>query len=164
MLKTVNVGEAVRHSAKPDWGVGEVVEVTNDKISVRFDHGVVKLSSGIALQHLDAAPLEDIPSARGRPREATSATAARCETCSKALNRSQRSRDGQWKSCPRCSTRDGVHHVYYDYPDGFGETEARASDTDPSGAQSYCTSCRGRGTNAAITRVLCGDPRLGGTP
>ena len=42
-----DVGEAVRHPAKPAWGVGEVVAVTADTIEVRFARGVVKLNAGI---------------------------------------------------------------------------------------------------------------------
>ena len=38
-LKSVNVGDAVRHPAKPEWGVGEVVAVSADKIEVRFAPG-----------------------------------------------------------------------------------------------------------------------------
>ena len=36
-----------------------------------------------------------------------------CRVCGKSLNRSQYSKDGKFKSCPRCSIENGVEHVYY---------------------------------------------------
>lgn len=166
MLESVKIGDVVRHP-KRELGVGEVVGVAGDKIEVRFAQGVVKLNAAIGLQLLEPAGREDLPVAR-RARALVGSDSAtrtgRCEVCNKPLNRSQRSRDRKWKSCPKCSALDGVHHVYYEYPDAFGESDARVSDGDPAGAQSYCTACRGRGGSTSTTRVLCGDPRLGGTP
>ena len=164
MLKPVKIGDVVRHP-NHELGVGEVIDVTNDNIEVRFAQRTVKLKAAVALPLLEPAAREDLPVAtrpKTRGRSTSTASAGRCEACGKVLNRSQRSRDGKWKSCPKCSSQDGVHHVYYEYPDAFGESDARVTDADPSGAQSYCAACRGRGGATSATRVLCGDPRLGG--
>lgn len=78
----------------------------------------------------------------------------RCKVCGKYLNDSQYSKDGKYKSCPSCSTANGQEHVYYPYPESFGTTPKRATSNKPEGPQSYCTSCRGRGTNNACG-LLC---------
>jgi hypothetical protein len=48
----------------------------------------------------------------------------------------------EFKSCPKCSSTHGTQDVYFNSPTFFGTTEARESDTNPSGVQSYCESCR----------------------
>lgn len=65
-----------------------------------------------------------------------------CRICKKPLNASQWSEAEDMKSCPRCSTTHGEKHVFYAFPDSFGETPARASAVHPDGPQSYCISCR----------------------
>lgn len=65
-----------------------------------------------------------------------------CKVCGKPLNQSQYSKDGKFKSCPKCSTKNGEEHVYYDYPKHFGITQKRASSNRPEGPQSHCESCR----------------------
>ena len=65
-----------------------------------------------------------------------------CKVCGKMLNRSQYSKDGQFKCCPNCSTANGEEHVYYSYPEYFGTTTKRASSNRPDGPQSHCESCR----------------------
>lgn len=40
-----------------------------------------------------------------------------------------------WKSCPDCSAARG-EHVFRPYPDDFGTTDKRSSDTNPDGPQS----------------------------
>ncbi|MDY4078263.1 MAG: hypothetical protein SOY42_05690 [Clostridium sp.] len=79
-----------------------------------------------------------------------------CIICGRPLNESQYSSDKQYKSCPRCSERNGKQHVYYPYPKSFGVTDKRASKNSPEGAQSYCTICRGRGINCS-SQILCKD-------
>jgi hypothetical protein len=60
----------------------------------------------------------------------------------------------KYKSCPRCSTKNGNEHVYYEFPDAFGVTEKRKSDKHPEGPQSYCIACRGSGKQTA-KQMLC---------
>lgn len=65
-----------------------------------------------------------------------------CKRCGKKLSDSQYSKDGKFKSCPKCSTANGEEHVYYSYPEDFGTTLKRASSKRPEGPQSHCESCR----------------------
>lgn len=65
-----------------------------------------------------------------------------CNVCNSKLNASRWSTDGDWKACPNCSNIEGKRHVYYPFPDRFGETPARASASNPNGPQSYCVECR----------------------
>lgn len=48
-----------------------------------------------------------------------------CRNCGKPLNESQYSRDGRYKSCPRCSVLNGEEHVYFPYPSEFGTTDKK---------------------------------------
>ena len=80
----------------------------------------------------------------------------KCKVCGKPLNVAQWSNDEQYKSCPKCSTEKGIEHVYYKYPDNFGNTEKRASTNHPDGPQSYCVPHRGRGSSTE-TRTLCSE-------
>lgn len=75
-----------------------------------------------------------------------------CTHCKALLNRQQFSADETWKSCPRCSTDDGSEHIFYQYPEAFGVTEKRASQTHPEGPQSYCTACRNNASPATPVR------------
>ena len=63
---------------------------------------------------------------------------ANCQHCGKPLNISQHTADGIYKSCPRCSAKDGEEHIFFPYPDSFGETTKRSSDNHPEGPQSWC--------------------------
>ncbi|CCN32758.1 conserved hypothetical protein [Vibrio nigripulchritudo SO65] len=67
---------------------------------------------------------------------------ANCSCCGKRLNLSLKTSDGRFKSCPRCSSTHGEYHVFLPYPGMFGTSEARVSDTNPDGIQSYCIDCR----------------------
>lgn len=66
-----------------------------------------------------------------------------CKYCDKPLNKSQWRKNGEYKSCPKCSKNNEREHVYYKYPDKFGTTDKRITKTNPDGAQSYCVDCRG---------------------
>jgi hypothetical protein len=66
-----------------------------------------------------------------------------CSNCNRPLNESIFNDDRTKKSCPSCSTKNGVEHVFYDYPEAFGITDRRISINNPDGPQSYCTPCRG---------------------
>lgn len=79
-----------------------------------------------------------------------------CRICQHPLNMSQyRILNGvQYKSCPNCSVADGQEHVFYQYPEAFGETPKRRTGRHPEGPQSYCVNCRGgcRGPHAGAIR------------
>lgn len=66
-----------------------------------------------------------------------------CRCCSEALNRVIWADNGQHKSCPLCSTTQGIQHVFRRYPEDFGITDRRITPNNPDGAQSYCVDCRG---------------------
>ena len=81
-------------------------------------------------------------------------TAGTCSNCYQPLNETQWDATDRWKSCPRCSERNGSEHVFYD-PKMFGETPARATSERPNGPQSHCASCRSRGQAPAAEAHLC---------
>ncbi len=78
-----------------------------------------------------------------------------CIECGQRLNSTRWSTDGNWKACPHCSDAHGSEHVYYEFPNGFGETPARASISNPNGPQSYCVSCRGKNEPSFVGARLC---------
>lgn len=81
-----------------------------------------------------------------------------CRKCGRPLNESQYSRDGKYKSCPRCSVMNGKEHVYFQYPREFGTTVKRESANHPDGPQSYCTNHRSNPNNAIQNGgVMCSD-------
>lgn len=150
-------GDFLRHRSKPEWGTGRVVSISGDKIQVRFAHAPVTLRLDIAGTMLE--PAEAPVSLPGKTRTHKGGTTARntpCSVCGAALNRSRRSRDGHWKSCPECSVRDGVEHVFWPFPDDFGVSQARVSGEDAEGAQSHCASCRSRAARNSGERRSCG--------
>lgn len=68
---------------------------------------------------------------------------AKCIVCGKPLNESQFNDDETLKSCPRCSELDGEEHIYFPYPEYFGDTTKRSSSNHPEGPQSHCYAHRG---------------------
>ena len=67
-----------------------------------------------------------------------------CKICGRPLKESQWREERNYKSCPNCSKENGQEHVYYEYPEHFGTTDARITSANPDGAQSHCAVCRGR--------------------
>ena len=65
-----------------------------------------------------------------------------CKHCGKPLKKSQFTPDGRKKSCPKCSREDGEEHIFYPYPDDFGQSEKRTASGRPDGPQSWCSLCR----------------------
>lgn len=162
----MKAGDLVKHTGKPEWGTGVVVECADGKCTVHFEEkGRLVLQIDRARPLLATVARADVspksalldPARWGtlalpadqRVKTKKASTTAACSTCKRALNRSQYSEGKKLKSCPRCSSNDGREHVFYDYPDAFGQTEARVSDATPDGAQSYCATCR---TNDAPMR------------
>lgn len=81
-----------------------------------------------------------------------------CRNCGKPLNESQYSRDGRYKSCPRCSVLNGEEYVYFPYPSEFGTTVKRESAKHPDGPQSHCTNHRANPDNPVQAGgVLCSE-------
>src|SRR5262245_45897209 len=48
----LTVGQRVRHPAKPEWGLGEVLEVQDQKILVEFEHAGRRLLKSVALTEI----------------------------------------------------------------------------------------------------------------
>jgi transcription elongation factor GreA-like protein len=48
-------GQWVRHSARPDWGVGQVQSVVGDRVTVNFEHAgkILVNTAVVALEPLD---------------------------------------------------------------------------------------------------------------
>lgn len=157
-------GDLVRHKTALDWGVGVVVQMSIDgaKCRVNFEFrkqvlldlktaeqqleevDPIEIASGSALLIPERwAELELAPDQRRGNKNATEHV-PQCEHCHQPLNRSVYSPDRRQKSCPRCSMRNGIHHIFYACPDGFGRSEERVTETNPNGDQSYCHSCRGQ--------------------
>lgn len=76
-----------------------------------------------------------------------------CRVCGRPLNEAQYKLNEQYKSCPRCSTRNGAEHVYYENPLYFGETGKRSTSIHPNGPQSYCVACRSKRLQTAPQRL-----------
>ena len=142
-------GTHVRHRARPEWGVGVALDdPIGGKCNIQFENrGLVNLNLDTAGHNLEElGPDEVAAHAAAHPRPAgkrpVTPQGSRCAHCKRLLNRSVYSPDKAWKSCPRCSSIDGAEHVFYEYPDGYGTSDARISDDASDGAQSYCKTCR----------------------
>lgn len=171
----MDVGRLVRSRSNPDWGVGVVVSRPGPGgLEVRFEVvGLRRLPWPEYESKVDAVdPIEvDTASALRDPARwheigprqtvtkvvkksrARPEAAQPCRTCREPLNRSIPSRDGKWKSCPACSTDDGVHHVFREHPAAFGLSLRRVSSKHPDGRQSWCEACRLDKAPTAVTRA-----------
>ena len=78
-----------------------------------------------------------------------------CYSCGKPLNQAQF--HNQLKSCPRCSVKNTNEHIFYSYPQAFGNTPRRASSNHPDGPQSHCYACRGGQEQESFTPVKCSE-------
>ena len=76
-----------------------------------------------------------------------------CKHCNKHINEGKF--NGKLKSCQNCSTRNGLEHVFYQYPEAFGTTPKISSIRIPDCPQSYCLSCRGVKDTPYCTPILC---------
>lgn len=148
-------GDFVKHSLKDEWGVGKVIRIDSaGKGYVQFSNGDVKAFTPQGSDKFvpaDGAEFEKRTGVTKRRKPV-----ALCNHCQKPLNRSRWSIDRVWKSCPQCSVRNGDVHVFRPYPDAFGTTDARASEEDPEGPQSYCAACR-RGVESTEPLKTCRD-------
>jgi len=123
--------------------------VTNH-YTIQFEaRGLVKLAAAVADSHLEVIDEAQVPPEHPlrdgkKPRGANQAVGNLCEHCERPLTRSAYNQSRTLKSCPHCSEADGHVHIFYEHPDGFGLSEARANSETPDGAQSYCKACRQR--------------------
>ncbi len=76
-----------------------------------------------------------------------------CNHCLKPLNEAQY--HNNLKSCPNCSSNNGSEHVFYPYPEAFGNTPKRATSIHLDGPQSHCTACRGGKEQTEFDPVIC---------
>lgn len=141
-------GAFVRHRRMPEWGIGRVVSV-DSHCHVQFEsHGLAKFPIDGTETHLEIVSEAAVPAdhpLRGSGKKASGskqASAAPCEHCDQSLTRSVYNQGKTLKSCPHCSHLDGHVHIFYEYPDGFGMSEARENPETPDGTQSYCKACR----------------------
>lgn len=154
----IHESQYVRHRAKPEWGVGKVEGIRGDNLFIRFVDQLRTIKMSFAEKLLEPATAADFKANRpaGRAGPAVGRTAP-CTVCGKVLNSSRRSPDGSWKSCPNCSARDGTEHIFYKYPDGFGESDERGSGDDQAGAPIWCLVCKGGGAAPTSSARRCGD-------
>ncbi|MEQ1758609.1 MAG: DUF3553 domain-containing protein [Vicinamibacterales bacterium] len=146
-------GKWVRHRARPLWGAGQVIASDGAYWAIEFEDGTkFKIGVAGASHHLE-------PSEPGtlKPKPAKSTTKTPCAHCVGSLGKSVYAREGTLRSCPKCSTRDGHEHVYYDYPGGFG-TEAKVNGKEPTGVKSHCRACRFK--EALRPRARCADLKV----
>ncbi len=143
-------GKWVRHRARPLWGAGQVVATDGAYWAIEFEDGTkFKIAVAAASMHLE-------PSEPGtlKPKPPKSTTKTPCVHCRSSLGKGVYAKEETLKSCPKCSTRDGHEHVYYDYPAGFG-TEAKVNGKEPTGVKSHCRACRFK--EALRPRLRCAD-------
>jgi hypothetical protein len=135
----VEEGLFVRHTSKPEWGVGKIEGINGENVFVRFTGQLKTLKMAFAERLLEPAGADEFgarTSTRGGP--AVGRITA-CGVCGKSLDKSRRSLDGEWKACVRCSANDGTEHVFYRYPDAFASGHGG---DDDSGTQGDCSWCR----------------------
>lgn len=138
-------GDYVRHTNAPEWGIGRVVRKTADRIEVLFSRRRVVLDLKTAtplLRTASAAEFESHAVSTPSPKKPRPPRNAPCITCAEALARARRSADEQWKSCPNCSLEDGREHIFYRYPDDFGDTQMTAGEADAGAGDGWCAACR----------------------
>lgn len=82
-----------------------------------------------------------------------------CSNCTRPLKISQYSKDGNYKSCPKCSTDNGKEHVFYPV-DHFGYTDLRITGNNPNGIQSWCPPCRGKVDSTSSFGLLCSQIKI----
>ena len=79
-----------------------------------------------------------------------------CKVCGKDLTEAQYAMKESYKSCPRRSTKNGEEHVFFRYPESFGESDKRITTNHPRGAQSYCSVHRSNSDRAIpVSGILC---------
>lgn len=57
-------GDFVRHRARPEWGIGQVLRRGDDRLDVQFPHGLVALKMSVAAPLLDRVSKSEAAAAR----------------------------------------------------------------------------------------------------
>lgn len=47
-------GQFIRHRARPEWGIGQILRRADDRIDVQFQHALVTLRLSVAAAHLES--------------------------------------------------------------------------------------------------------------
>ncbi len=50
---SMDQGQFIRHRARPEWGIGQILRRADDRIDVQFQHALVTLRLSIAATHLE---------------------------------------------------------------------------------------------------------------
>ena len=122
-------GDLVRHTVKTEWGLGRVVgQTTEGKVLIKFagKQGDVLLTAAFAQTHLVADAGGDWQELRRSHRPEQAVLRVPCGNCSTGLREPLTAADGQWRSCPECSARNGRQHVFLPFPEAFDILEPPA--------------------------------------
>jgi hypothetical protein len=57
-------GDFVRHRARPEWGIGQVLRRGDDRLDVQFPHGLVPLKMSVAGPLLERVSKSEAAAAR----------------------------------------------------------------------------------------------------
>jgi transcription elongation factor GreA-like protein len=57
-------GDFVRHRARPEWGIGQVLRRGDDRLDVQFPHGLVALKMSVAAPLLERVSKSEAAAAR----------------------------------------------------------------------------------------------------
>lgn len=150
-MRELAKGNYCRHKVMDAWGVGQVKSTSDERLTIFFEHvGTKPIARPYAQPMLVAVPGEQIPAEiravldAGEQKNALRAGKSNavdkiCNACGKQLKRVVYADKRHWKSCPKCSVRNGDFHTFYEYPRAFESAEAKAA---PAVAQSSCAVCR----------------------
>jgi hypothetical protein len=57
-------GDFIKHRARPEWGIGQVLRRADDRLDVQFNHGLVALKLSIAAPLLEKVSKSEAAAAR----------------------------------------------------------------------------------------------------
>lgn len=57
-------GDYIRHRARPEWGIGQVLRRLDDRIDVQFSHGLVPLKLSVAAAFIERVSRAEAAAAR----------------------------------------------------------------------------------------------------
>lgn len=66
-------GDFIRHRARPEWGIGQVLRRSDDRIDVQFPHGLVPLKLSVASAYLERVSKSEAAAARAASADAAAA-------------------------------------------------------------------------------------------
>ena len=166
-------GDLVRHSSKPEWGIGRVTgQTVEGKVLVKFSAraGDVLLTADAATKFLTPDTGAGWQSAPTTLRRSASVGRVPCSTCAEDVRAPITRADGTWRACPQCSAQNGKQHVLRPYPDAFDEPAANApadalpdalaraaADPVAEGRDQWCLNCRSNGRVAVGASRVCAE-------